>query len=283
MNGMIMRLAVAGALCAALAACSPLRTLNVLTPSAETNTTRDLEFAPGLKLDVYRSDAIAANAPVVVFFYGGDWRSGARRDYAFVGRALAAKGIVTIVADYRLYPQVRYPDFLDDAAQAVAWAVQHAVKYGGDPHRIFVMGHSAGAYNAAMVALDERWLARVQLEPSALRGFIGLAGPYNFLPVTDEKVKPVFNFPDTPADSQPVMHVKAAAPAALLIAPKHDDTVDPGRNTGVLAAKLRAAGDEVEEKYYKRVGHASLIATFADPTRWLAPTLDDVAEFVFSH
>lgn len=283
MTGNIMRLAIAGALCVAVAACSPLRTLNVLTPSAETNATRDLEFAPGVKLDVYRSDAIAANAPVVVFFYGGNWRSGARFDYAFVGRALAARGIVTIVADYRHYPEVRYPAFLDDAAQAVAWAVQNAASYGGDPRRVFVMGHSAGAYNAAMLALDERWLARVQLEPAALRGFIGLAGPYDFLPITNRKIKPVFDFPNTPADSQPLMHVKAGAPAALLIAPENDDTVDPRRNTAALAAKLREAGDEVEEKYYGRVGHTSLIATFADPTRWLAPTLDDVAAFVFAH
>jgi acetyl esterase/lipase len=280
----MMRLAIAGALCVALAACSPLRTLNALTPANDGTATRDVTFASGLQLDVYRpAAAMAIPAPVVVFFYGGNWRSGTRADYAFVGKALAARGIVAVVADYRLYPQVRYPDFLDDCAQAVAWAIGHAAEHGGDPRRVFVMGHSAGAYNAAMLALDERWLARVQLAPAALRGFIGLAGPYDFLPITNTAVQPVFHHPDTPPDSQPIAHVAKYAPPALLIAPTKDGTVNPRRNTGGLAASLRAQGNEVDERYYKGVGHVTLIASLAGPGRWLAPALDDIAAFVARH
>lgn len=278
----IMRLALAGALCAALAACSPLQTLSALTPAGESTATRDITYAEGLQLDVYRPTHAKA-APVVVFFYGGNWRSGSRAGYAFVGKALAARGIVTVVADYRLYPKVTYPDFLDDCAQAVAWAVRHAAEQGGDPKRVFVMGHSAGAYNAAMLALDERWLGKVQLAPSALRGLIGLAGPYDFLPVTNPGAQPVFHHPDTPPDSQPVVHVTKRAPPALLLAAADDKTVNPRRNTGGLAAKLRAQGNEVEEKYYDRVGHATLVASLAGPGHWLAPALDDIVAFVQRH
>lgn len=269
----------------ALAACSPLTTLNALSPGGASERTLDLAYGDGprRKLDVYRPRELPAGqttAPVVVFFYGGNWVAGERGDYAFVGRALASRGIVAVIADYRLYPEVSYPDFLKDVAQAVAWTRQHAAQYGGDPQRLFVMGHSAGAYNAAMIALDPRWLAEQGMAPSALRGWIGLAGPYDFLPIENPTTKPVFHFPGTPPESQPIRHVTAAAPPALLIAARSDRLVDPARNTGRLAAALRAQHVPVKELYYDRVSHTTLVATLAAPLRWLAPTLDDVAAYV---
>jgi acetyl esterase/lipase len=260
----------------ALAACSPLMALNALSPGGASEVTAGIAYGDGprRKLDVYRPKDAKAGAPVVVFFYGGNWVGGERADYAFVGRALASRGIVTVIADYRLYPEVSYPDFLKDAAQAVAWARQSAARYGGDPGRLYVMGHSAGAYNAAMVALDARWLAEQGLSQADLRGWIGLAGPYDF--------QPVFHFPDTPRASQPVHHVTAASPPALLIAAREDKLVEPGRNTGHLAAGLRAHKVPVQEIYYDKVSHTTLVATIAAPLHWLAPTLDQVAEFVLS-
>lgn len=270
----------------ALAACSPLTALNVVSPAGDTERTVDVAYGDGprRKLDVYRPIPSLARgpAPVVVFFYGGNWVSGDRADYAFVGRALASRGIVTVVADYRLYPEVSYPDFLRDAAQAVAWTAREVARYGGDPKRLYVMGHSAGAYNAAMVALDPRWLAEHGMRPSDLRGLIGLAGPYDFLPIENPTTKPVFHFPDTPADSQPVNQVRPGAPSALLIAARDDKLVDPLRNTGHLASAMRARGVAVQELYYDRARHTTLIATFAPPLRWLAPALDDVAAYVTS-
>jgi acetyl esterase/lipase len=268
----------------ALAACSPLTTLNALSPGGASERTPDLAYGDGprRKLDVYRPRDVSAGMPVVVFFYGGNWVDGERGDYAFVGRALASRGIVTVIADYRLYPEVSYPDFLKDVAQAVAWTRQHAMQYGGDPQRLFVMGHSAGAYNAAMIALDPRWLAEQGMAPSALRGWIGMAGPYDFLPIENPTTRPVFHFPDTPPASQPVYHVTAAAPPTLLIAARHDSLVDPARNTGHLAAALRAQQVPVKELYYHRVSHVTLVASLAAPMRWLAPTLDDVAAFVLA-
>jgi acetyl esterase/lipase len=266
----------------ALAACSPLTALNALSPGDGAERTEAVAYGDGprRKLDIYRPRDAHGTAPVVVFFYGGNWVGGERGDYAFVGRALASRGIVTVIADYRLYPEVSYPDFLRDAAQAVAWARREAGRYGGDVKRLYVMGHSAGAYNAAMVALDKRWLAEQGMAPSELRGWIGLAGPYDFLPIENPTTKPVFHFPDTPRESQPVVHVSTAAPPALLIAARNDKLVSPQRNTGKLAASLRAQQVPVQEIYYDRVTHTTLVGSIAAPLRWLAPTLDDVATFV---
>ncbi|MET0266869.1 MAG: alpha/beta hydrolase [Duganella sp.] len=271
-------------LLAGLVACSPLGTLNALTPDGDTEHIDGLAYGANVrhKVDVYRPAQAQGKAPVVVFFYGGNWVAGERGDYAFIGRSLAARGIVTVVADYRLYPEVSYPDFLRDAAQAVAWTKRNAPVYGGDPQRLYVMGHSAGAYNAAMIALDPRWLAAQGLQPSALRGWIGLAGPYDFLPIENPTTKPVFHFPDTPADSQPLRHVTAASPPALLIAARSDKLVDPQRNTARLAKALRERQVPVKELTYDKVSHTTLIGSVAAPLRWLAPTLDDVADYVLA-
>lgn len=276
-------------LAGALAACSPLSIVNAVSPDGQARTVSSLPYAAGERrmLDVYLPPSTAktmaktgAKAPVIVFFYGGNWVSGSRDDYAFIGQALAARGFVVVIPDYRLYPQVRYPDFLDDSAQAVAWTLREIAAYGGDPGRVFVMGHSAGAYNAAMLALDERWLGKQGFSPQALSGWIGLAGPYNFLPIQNPTTRPVFHFPDTPPDSQPIAHVDPRSPPALLIAAESDEVVRPARNTGALAARLRAAQVPVRELYFDGVGHASLVATLSTSLRGLAPTLDAVEAFV---
>jgi acetyl esterase/lipase len=269
-----------------LAACSPLSLVNAVSPARGAQASVGIPYAPGERhgLDVYtppgRSAGQGGAAPVIVFFYGGNWVSGRRDDYAFVGRALAARGFVVVIPDYRLYPQVRYPDFLVDAAKAVAWTERSIAGYGGDPHRVYLMGHSAGAYNAAMLALDGRWLGREGVNTASIRGWIGLAGPYDFLPIENRTTRPVFDYPDTPPDSQPASHVAAGAPPALLIAPRHDQTVDPVRNTGGLAARLRAAGVPVTERYYDGVSHATLVASLSASLRRLAPTLDAVSGFI---
>ena len=274
-------------LAASLSACSPLSLVNAVSPDGEARATTALRYGAGERrlLDVYRpaaASAAANKAPVIVFLYGGNWVSGERHDYAFVGQALAARGFVVVIPDYRLYPEVRYPDFLDDAAQAVAWTRREIGAHGGDPARLFVMGHSAGAYNAAMLALDGRWLGKQGSTPDALRGWIGLAGPYDFLPVENRTTRPVFSYPDTPASSQPVNHVTAAAPPALLIAANSDSLVNPVRNTGGLAARLRSARVPVQELYYDGVSHTTLVASLSTSLERLAPTLDAVEAFVRS-
>ncbi|PYC20925.1 esterase [Pseudomonas jessenii] len=266
----------------ALSACSPVKVLNALTPSQTYAKTTGIAYGddPRQKLDVYVPRHALAGAPVVVFFYGGSWNSGSRDDYTFVGEALASRGIVAVVADYRLYPQVRYPLFLEDSARAVAWTRTHIREFSGNAQRMYLMGHSSGGYNAAMLALDANLLGAVGMSPKDLRGWIGLAGPYDFLPIENPDVRPVFFWPLSPPQSQPINHVSRGAPPALLIAASRDDLVDPARNTAGLARKMREVGVSVQDLYYSRPSHITLVATLSRPLRGLAPVLDQVVGFI---
>lgn len=278
----LMGLAAGVVVLGGVAACSPLGALNALSPGRELRAKADVPYGTNARqrLDIFSPEKASANSPVVVFFYGGNWVSGTRDDYAFVGRALASRGFVVVIPDYRLYPEVKYPDFLDDSAQAVAWTAREIARFGGDPKRLYVMGHSAGAYNAAMVALDGRYLAKFGMQASSLRGWIGLAGPYDFLPIENKTTRPVFHFPDTPPASQPINHVGKDSPRTLLIAANKDKLVNPVRNTGHLASKLRANGVTVKEIYFDGVSHTSLVGSLAAPLRSLAPTLDTIEQFI---
>jgi len=271
---------------AMLAGCSAVGTLNALTPGSSYQRQVDVAYGelPRQQLDVYRPTTPAPSGgwPVVVFFYGGSWNTGERAGYVFVAEALAARGILTLVADYRLYPAVRYPDFLHDSAKALAYGFDHAQALGGNPKRIFVMGHSSGSYNAAMLALDPRWLSDTGHTPTALAGWIGLAGPYDFYPIVNPDVKPVFFHPNYPPNSQPIDFPLANAPRSFLAATRNDALVNPQRNTVQLAAKLEAAGVPVTQKLYPNGSHISLIGSFAWPLRWITPVLDDVTEFIRS-
>ena len=264
------------------AGCSPVTILNALADSKSEPAIIGIAYGsdPRQKLDIYVPANRSGAVPVALFFFGGSWNRGDRSDYKFVGEALASRGILAVIADYRLYPQVRYPEFLEDSARAAAWTIAHAQEHGGDPKRLYIMGHSAGGYNAAMLALDPRWMANAGSTSKAFAGFIGLAGPYDFLPIENPDVKPVFFFPDSPPDSQPILHAGAGAPRSFLAAPDSDSLVNPERNTHQLADKLAAAGVQVTYKRYSRVNHASLIGAMGRPLRWLAPVLDDVDAFI---
>lgn len=268
----------------ALAGCSPARMLNAWLPGDTHTLTADVAYGDGPRqhLDIYRprSPVPAGGYPVVLFFYGGSWNTGSRADYRFVGEALAAQGILALVADYRLYPQVRYPDFLHDCARALAYALREAPQLAGDVRRVFVMGHSAGAYNAAMLALDERWLAPLGLSPKQLSGWIGLAGPYDFIPVVNPDVRPVFHHPNEPPESQPIRYADRQAIRSFLGAARADSLVNPQRNTEQLAQRLQRAGTDVTLRWYERANHVTLAGAFARPLRWIAPVLDDVEHFV---
>ncbi len=269
---------------ALLGACSAVDVLNATVPTDTYLRTDGVSYGTEARqrMDIYRPKDSVRNAPTVVFFYGGSWSSGDRADYRFVGEALASQGIVTLVADYRLSPEFRYPVFLQDSAKAVRWAFDHASDYGGDPARIFVMGHSAGAYNAAMVALDKRWLQAENLSPSRLAGWIGLAGPYDFLPIGDRLTQVAFNWPNTPEDSQPLALASRASPPALLLAPVEDKLVSTQRSTVAMAQRLKASGVRVESELFDTVSHVTLVASMASVLRGRAPVLERVTAFVRS-
>jgi len=265
-----------------LAGCSPVAVLNGLTTATGYVQHPALPYANGPRhgLDLYQPLGYSAPTPVVVFFYGGSWRSGERADYRFAAAALAQQGVLVIVPDYRLYPEVTYPAFLQDAARAVAWTFQNAAHYGGDPGRIYVMGHSAGAYIAAMLAYDLRWLAAESQTPERLAGFIGLAGPYAFLPIDDPEIQPIFHWPETLPETQPLTHVTARAPWTLLISAEHDAVVNSERNSVALAAALQRAGVSVTLKRYDALNHATTLGALAWPLRGLAPVVEDITAFI---
>jgi acetyl esterase/lipase len=241
---------------------------------------RSFAYADGARqtLDVcHPVDAVTA--PVVIFFYGGAWRSGNKRLYRYAAKALARRGYVAVLPDYRIYPQVRYPLFLEDGALVVRWAKDNVKRFGGDPDKIFLSGHSAGAHIAAMLAIDARWLQTVGLRPGRdVAGLIGLAGPYDFLPLSDDVLKVIFGG-ENRLETQPISHVCSGAPPALLLTGSDDRMVDAG-NASRLAARLRAAGNIATARIYSRVGHSLIVAALAPVLRLLVPVWRDIDGFI---
>lgn len=229
------------------------------------------------KLDVY-SPKGAQGRPIIVFWYGGGWENGRKSQYRFVGAALAEAGYVAVLPDYRLYPEVKFPAFVQDGAEALAWVASHAADIGGDPKRIYVAGHSAGAHLAAMLAYDHSQLERVGLRADTVRGFIGLSGPYALDPNT-ETYRSIFAAPFTKADWQPVQLAKAGAPPALLMHGEQDDVVDVA-HARAMAEQLTQLGVAVTLRTYPGRGHRDTVAAFAAAAPNKLPVMDEIRAFV---
>jgi len=260
---------------------SPVDLLNLWKPNGAWEQYPGLVYGEGPrhKLDVYKPRH-ATKAPVVVFFYGGSWQGGSRDLYPFLGASLAAQGILTIVADYSIFPPARFPTFVEDGARAARFVHTNAAQWGGDPSRLVLMGHSAGAYIAAMLAFDPQWLGQVGLNAQTdLAGFIGLAGPYDFLPIQSRTLRTIFGGANR-AETQPISFVTGTEAPALLITPRRDRLVSPA-NSRRMAAQIHAHGGVAEQRTYGGVGHLTLIGAFAPGLRVLAPVLRDVIQFVW--
>ena len=217
--------------------------------------------------------------PVLVFIHGGGWHAGHPHDYRFIARTMAPQGYAVVLAGYRLFPSVRYPAMLEDGAGALRWVADHAAKHGGDPARVVLMGHSAGAYNAAMLALDPRWLAQQRLSADALRGVVALAGPFDFYPFDSEATVNSFGEAADPHDTQPIAHVRGGAPPLLLVHGTADTRVKP-RNSLALARALTAAGTPNQAVLLEGVTHEGLIMMFAHPFSRDARALNAVLPFL---
>ena len=275
---------------AILTACGPVSIVNALTPSFSYKKTSNIAYtATGnvrQRLDVYQptDTAVASKArPVVVFFYGGAWQEGSRGDYLFVAEALTQRGYVVVVPDYRVYPEVKYPDFLYDGAAAVAWAANNADQYGGDRSRIFLMGHSSGAHIAAMLTLDSAFLEAKKVPLTAVKGLIGLAGPYDFLPLTEPNVIALFGGEANLALTQPIHYASASiaktTPPVLLLHGDDDKRVYP-KNSINLARELRAIGVKVELDLLPGMSHTDIIAKFTRLLRGDGKVVDRVDRFI---
>ncbi|MEW4468749.1 alpha/beta hydrolase [Parasphingorhabdus sp. JC815] len=237
----------------------------------------------GLALDIWTPKDAPGKAsdrplPVVIFLYGGGWNSGSKDDYGFAGRALANRGYMTVLADYRLYPTVKFPDFLEDSAKAVVWVHDNIAALGGDPGRIFLSGQSAGAYNAVMLALDRQWLGRLGQTPDMIKGVAALAGPYDFYPFERESSKNSFGSWHRPEMTQPVNFARADAPPLWLSTGGNDTLVKP-RNSRILHDKIIAAGGEAQYVEYPDMDHLEIIMAVAKPFRRKGPVLDDMIAF----
>ena len=268
-----------------LTGCSALGVLNAILPKdgGSRRAAENVAYGadPRQRLDVYVPNT-GANHGVVVFVYGGSWNNGSRSDYGFVGRAFASRGFVTVIGDYRLVPEHPYPDFVRDCAKIVAWAQANAARFNGNADRIFLVGHSAGAYNALATALNPEFLQAEGVAPQTVKGVAGLAGPYDFLPLDDPASIAAFGHlsPEDQRKSQPIHQVFADryAPPAFL-ATGADDTTVRSRNTARLAKALESAGHRVESRTYPDLGHAGLVLALSRPLRGKAPVLDEIVAF----
>lgn len=263
-----------------LSGCSSLDMVNAFTPSPNgLPVTLSYGSSERQRVDVYQA---GRRKPLVIFFYGGSWNSGSRTDYRFVARAFNELGYSVAIPDYRLTPEALYPDFLKDSAQAISLLINRAEEFGADPQRVILVGHSAGAYNAMMVALDQRWLSPEDRQ--RIRGVIGLASPVNFLPIQLPAARLAFHWPNTPRDSQPIEHVSSSSPPILFINANNDPLVDPRINSIAMAEKLRAANVYVEVENFDgplgMINHARLVATLSPTFQFLSPTLDKSRVFI---
>jgi len=264
-------------------ACSPFKTLNALVPSNGYQLHSDIAYGdfPRQKLDVYRPKKVLDKPPVIIFYYGGSWESGNKADYKFIAEAFASNGFVTVIPDYRVYPEVKFPAFMADPAKAAKWVKTRIHEFGGDPNRIFLAGHSAGAHIAVMMSLNAEYLTKEKLSYTDFAGTIGLAGAYDFLPVKTDRLKEIFGPESERWKSQPVEFVTGQNPPMLLLVGLKDGTVWP-RNTFNLADKIKAKGGKVEVEKYPKYGHIDMVAKLAKPLRDDA-LLKPIVDFVNSH
>ena len=279
----LRQLFVASGVAVLLSSCSATGLLNTFVPESDFTVTQNIVFSPlpRNRLDVYRPvDATTTPSlrPVVVFYYGGAWDSGDKGGYLFAAEALTSRGYVVVVPDYRLYPEITFPAYMDDAALAVKWTFDNIAQHGGDPDKVFTMGHSAGAQLAALVAFDATYLSKIGSDKRRIRGVVSLAGPMDFLPLTEAKMEFIFPLP-VRAASQPINFITGKEPPTLLLHGTADTRVGI-HNSRNLAARITERGGFAETTYYPEMSHVGILLAMAAPLRSGKPVLDRVAKFI---
>ena len=263
-------------------ACSPIKTLNALIPENGYELRSGVAYGDlsRQKMDIYLPrDNAQIKRKVVVFFYGGSWDSGARGDYKFVAEALTSNGFIVVIPDYRLYPEVKFPGFMADPAKAAAWVKGHAAEFGGDARHIFLAGHSAGAHIAVMLSVNSEYLARENLKCTDFAGTIGLAGPYDFLPLRTQHLKDIFGPESERWKSQPIEFVTGQNTPILLLVGLKDNTVAT-YNTFNLATKIKSKDGPVEVVEFPTFGHVDMAARLAKPLRGNGELLKPIVDFI---
>jgi len=256
---------------------------DALVPRSGYTLQRNIAYGGGERqvLDIYVPDGLTTPAPVLLFFHGGSWQFGDKNQYRALGQAFASKGIVTVVANYTLFPLHGFPRFIEDGAQAFKYVRDHAREWSGDPERIFLCGHSAGAHIVAMLGANGDYLRAAGVEPSAPRGIIGIAGPYDFLPIKDPVLIELFGGANVP-ETQPI-HFVDGKRAPMLLAHGRDDTTVGAGNSKRLAQKLQSFGSEVVVRYYHRTGHIGILLSLAPGFRGRTTLYRDMLDFIAAH
>jgi acetyl esterase/lipase len=263
-----------------LSACSRAGLLNIIIPHSGYTKYSHIAYGtnPRQQVDIYIPENMSKPPATLLFFYGGSWQYGNKEDYRFVGQAFASEGFITVIADYRLYPSVYYPAFMEDTAKAFVWVHEHIRSYGGDPDNIFVAGHSAGGFNAMMLTVNPVYLQHAGGKLSWIRGTIGIAGPYDFLPFTEPNVKALFSKVDD-HDTQPINFVGRGLPPILLLTGDADTEVFP-KNAIHMYHKLQQFNDPADLIIYPKIGHIDIVLSLAYGFRSKAPTVEDISQFM---
>ena len=269
-----------------LAACTKvgIEVANLPSHFSDTKSTKDIAYGAKKwqKLDIYvLPNDTQESKPVIVFFYGGSWKDGSKDMYPFVGELFAKQGYVTVIADYRKYPEVKFPAFVEDGAQAVAWTYRNIADYQGDPERLYIAGHSAGAHIGALVTADKHYLEANGLSPSIIKGFAGLSGPYDFVPL-EEDYKDMFGPPENYPNMQVPTFIDGTEPPMLLLWGA-DDTLVGKSNMDKLIEKIQAEKGQVESKVYEDVDHVGMVSSLMWFFKSKAPIAQDMNEFFQRH
>ena len=285
-NNHFSRYAIAIVACIS-SACSPIKVLNSLVPENGYELVSGVEYGTNArqKLDIYLPKApekSTALKKVIIFYYGGNWDSGERADYKFVAEALVGQGYIVVIPDYRVYPEVLFPGFMADPVSAAKWVKTNIKKYNGDANKVFLAGHSAGAHMAVMMAINPEYLAEASLKPNDFAGVIGLAGPYDFLPLKSDRLKTIFGSEAEQWKSQPINFVNGKNPPLYLAVGMKDNTVWP-RNTINLAKKIKEKNGLVEVHEFASYGHVDMVSKLAKPLRGNGELLKSVTTFIDQH
>jgi acetyl esterase/lipase len=212
------------------------------------------------QLDIFMPDRIVTGSPVVVFFYGGSWRRGEKGKYGFVGHSLGSKGYITVIPDYRLYPQVTFPTFVQDGAEVLTWVIENVEQASNG---VVVMGHSAGAHTAALLALDQSYLEEAGQPFSIIRGMIGLAGPYGFNPMNYKSTRPIFADVEVIEKAMPLTFSCSAKTPILLFHGADDSIVTP-ENSRELKRRVYECAGNVKYVELDDIGHFSIVLGLSD-------------------
>lgn len=280
-NLQYLRFGLAAAALLLVPGCSPLSAINAFVPEDGHQRESDIAYGPEARqrLDVYKPNNASGDKPVVVFLYGGSWKRGKRENYRFAGQAFASRGYVTVIPDYRTYPDVQFPAFVEDSAAAVAWVRKNIARFGGDPDRIVLAGHSAGAHIAALLAYDDQYLKAAGVPMASVTGLVGLAGPYYFDPLKYASLRPIFETAKRPDEARPVTFVMPGQAPSLLLHGKDDTTVWP-KNSIELTKKLNEARVPVQLVQLEDIGHVGILLALAKPFQKEDGVVDTIVDFL---